>query len=142
MSLVPSLAPALLAEIHAEAFSAPWNEAAMASLLDSPGVFVRGNDQGFIMIRVIVDEAEILTVGVRPSARRSGLGRQLVEQAIVEAAGRGAGQMFLEVAESNVAARGLYSSCGFEASGLRRNYYKREDGSREDALMMVLKFPL
>ncbi len=136
------LSPVLLAEIHAEAFESPWDEAAMASLLDSPGVFVRGDDQGFIMIRVIVDEAEILTVGVRPSARRGGRGRQLVQQAIVESAARGAERMFLEVAESNEAARSLYVSCGFEVVGQRRGYYQRTDGSREDALMMALKFPL
>lgn len=137
-----ALTPAELADIHAEAFEAPWDEAAMASLLDSPGVFVRGDDQGFIMMRVIVDEAEILTVGVRPTARRGGRGRQLVEQAIVESAARGAERMFLEVAESNTAARALYVSCGFEVVGQRRGYYQRTDGSREDALMMALKFPL
>lgn len=134
--------PAELADIHAEAFEAPWDEAAMVSLLDSPGVFVLGDDQGFIMMRVIVDEAEILTVGVRPTARRGGRGRQLVEQAIVESAARGAERMFLEVAESNTAARALYVSCGFEGVGQRRGYYQRADGSREDALMMALKFPL
>lgn len=137
-----ALTPAELADIHAEAFEAPWDEAAMASLLDSPSVFVRGDDQGFIMMRVIVDEAEILTVGVRPTARRGGRGRQLVEQAIVESAARGAERMFLEVAESNTAARALYVSCGFEVVGQRRGYYQRTDGSREDALMMALKFPL
>lgn len=137
-----ALTPAELADIHAEAFEVPWDEAAMASLLDSPGVFVRGDDQGFIMMRVIVDEAEILTVGVRPTARRGGRGRQLVEQAIVESAACGAERMFLEVAESNAAARALYVSCGFEVVGQRRGYYQRTDGSREDALMMALKFPL
>lgn len=137
-----ALTPEELADIHAEAFEAPWDEAAMASLLDSPGVFVRGDNQGFIMMRVIVDEAEILTVGVRPSARRGGRGRQLVEQAIVESAARGAERMFLEVAEYNAAARALYVSCGFEVVGQRRGYYQRTDGSREDALMMALKFPL
>jgi len=137
-----SLTPALLAEIHAEAFDVPWDEAAMASLLDSPGVFVRGDDQGFVMIRVIVDEAEILTVGVRPQARRGGRGRLLVQQSIVDSAAHGAVRMFLEVAQSNEAARSLYASCGFEEVGRRRDYYQHKDGTREDALMMVLNFAL
>ncbi len=137
-----SLTPALLAEIHAEAFDVPWDEAAMASLLDSPGVFVHGDDQGFVMIRVIVDEAEILTVGVRPRARRGGRGRLLVQQSIVASAARGAVRMFLEVAQSNEAARSLYASCGFEEVGRRRDYYQHKDGTREDALMMVLNFAL
>lgn len=134
------MTPALLAEIHAEAFDAPWDEAAMASLISGAGVFVLGDDRGFVMIRVILDEAEILTIGVRPSARRGGIGRHLVEQSIVKSAVLGAERMFLEVAESNKAARGLYASCGFKEVGRRKNYYQRSDASYEDALMMVLNF--
>jgi len=134
------MTPALMAQIHAEAFDAPWDEASMASLVSGTGVFVLGDDQGFIMIRVILDEAEILTVGVRPSARRGGIGRRLVEQSVVQSAALGAERMFLEVAESNAAARGLYASCGFEEVGRRKNYYQRPDMTYEDALMMVLNF--
>lgn len=134
------MTPALLAEIHAEAFVHSWNEAAFQTLLDSPGVYVLGDERGFILIRVIIDEAEILTVGVRPSGRRQGLGRSLVQAAIVEAAGRGAERMFLEVAQSNDAAQQLYLGCGFENAGRRKNYYQLTDGSFEDAIMMVLNF--
>lgn len=133
--------PALLAAIHVEAFEAPWDAASLSSLLTSPGVFVEAEADGFILTRVVADEAEILTLAVRPSARRSGLGARLVEAAVVRAAALGVERMFLEVAKDNVAARALYARTGFSEAGRRRGYYSRNDGSREDALVLALNFP-
>lgn len=130
----------LLAEIHAEAFDSPWDEAAFAQLLESPGVSVLGDERGFILTRTIADEAEVLTIGVRPCARRQGLARGLIEKAVVVTRALGAERLFLEVAQSNVPAIGLYTACGFEQVGLRKNYYRRADGSTEHALVMVLNF--
>ena len=132
--------PAALAAIHAEAFDAPWDAASLTALLASPGVFAVEEADGFILIRVVADEAEILTLAVRPEARRSGLGARLVEAAMVRAAALGAERMFLEVAEDNVAARALYTRAGFVEAGRRRGYYARTDGSREDALVLSLNF--
>jgi ribosomal-protein-alanine N-acetyltransferase len=130
-----------LAALHAEAFETPWDEASLSTLLASPGVFAVEEPEGFILIRVVADEAEILTLAVRPSARRSGLGRHLVEAAVVRAAALGAERMFLEVAEGNVAARALYARTGFTEAGRRRGYYSRNDGTCEDALVLALNFP-
>ena len=104
-------------------------------------MFAVAEEDGFILIRVVVDEAEILTLAVRPSARRAGLGVRLVEAAVVRAAALGAERMFLEVAEGNVAARALYARSGFVEMGRRRGYYSHADGRREDALTLVLNFP-
>lgn len=138
--LFPTADPALLAAIHAEAFDAPWGEAALGELLASPGVFAVAEEGGFILIRVVADEAEILTLAVRLSSRRAGLGARLVEAAVVRAAVLGAGRMFLEVAEGNAAACALYARSGFVQMGRRRGYYSHADGSREDALTLVLNF--
>lgn len=132
--------PAALAALHAEAFDAPWDAASLSALLTSPGVFAVAEEDGFILIRVVADEAEILTLAVRPAARRGGLGGRLVEAAVVRAAALGAERMFLEVAEDNVAARALYARAGFNEAGRRRGYYARADGSREDALVLTLNF--
>ncbi|MBB4796977.1 ribosomal-protein-alanine N-acetyltransferase [Brevundimonas bullata] len=129
-----------LAALHAEAFETPWDAASLAALLASPGVFAVEEADGFILIRVVADEAEILTLAVRPAARRNGLGGRLVETAVVRAAALGAERMFLEVAEDNVAARALYARTGFTEAGRRRGYYARPDGSREDALVLGLNF--
>jgi len=88
---------------------------------------------GWAGVRVLADDAEILTVGVIPDARRRGLGAQLVTTLIDEARRRGAVQVFLEVRVDNDAAKHLYEREGFSPMGLRRGYY---DNGRMDALTM------
>lgn len=129
---------ARLAALHAEAFAAAWSEAEFADLLQQAGVFAVEEADGFILMRVVLDEAEILTLAVRPQARRAGLGGRLVGQAAVRAAQAGALRLFLEVAEDNVAARALYERAGFAQIGRRKAYYAAADGGRTDALVLGL----
>jgi ribosomal-protein-alanine N-acetyltransferase len=130
---------ALLAELHAEAFppAERWTAQAIGLLLDLPGHFGliadgAGEPLGFALGRVAAGEAEVLTLAVRPSARRAGLGRALMAALIAEAARRGAEVLFLEVSEANLAARALYAALGAHEAGRRRRYY--QDGS--DALVL------
>ena len=125
-----------LAALHAQAFAAPWEAGAFADLLAQPGVLLGVEPDGFILIRVVLDEAEILTLAVRPGARRRGLGRRLVERACDAAATAGAHSLFLEVAEDNAAARALYARAGFVEIGRRKAYYAGADGRRTDALAL------
>jgi len=131
-----------LATIHAEAFGgAAWSADAFADLLGQTGVFAAESADGFILMRVVADEAEILTLAVRPSARRGGQGAGLVGDGVIGAAARGAVRVFLEVAEDNVAARALYDRAGFAEAGRRPGYYAGADGARRDALLLVLNLP-
>jgi len=132
--------PEALAEIHAQAFDAPWDAAAFSDLLGQSGVIAVAEADGFILIRVVADEAEILTLAVRPAARRQGLGARLTAQAATAAQAQGATSLFLEVAEDNAAARGLYEALGFQPAGRRRGYYARKDGPAVDALILALNF--
>ncbi len=127
-----------LAALHAEAFHLPWSEAAFSALLEQKGVFgVRATD-GFILCRIVLDEAEILTLAVRPDARRAGLALRLTQAAADLAAQGGVERLFLEVAEDNAAARGLYARLDFVQTGRRRGYYARAEGPPADALLLVL----
>ncbi len=126
-----------LADLHAQAFDAPWSAEAFADLLDQASVFAVGTDNGFILIRVVADEAEILTLAVEPQARQRGLGGALVQHGAVEATQRGGARLFLEVAEDNAAARALYAQTGFVEAGRRVGYYARADGSATDALVLA-----
>lgn len=122
-----------LAALHAQAFDHPWPEAEIAELMASPGAFallVEG--RGFILCRSIAGEAEILTLAVSPAQRRVGIGRVLVEAAAGVAVQTGSDSLFLEVADDNVAALGLYAAAGFEPVGRRKNYY----ASGADAVVM------
>lgn len=133
---------ARLAAIHAEAFSgpheAPWSAAAFTALLEQPGVFALESPDGFILMRTVADEAEILTLAVRPTARRGGQGARLVGEGVLAAAARGAVRVFLEVADDNTAARALYAKAGFVEAGRRPGYYAGADGGRRDALLLAL----
>jgi [ribosomal protein S18]-alanine N-acetyltransferase len=127
-----------LADLHATAFDAPWDAAAFAALLDQSGVHLIERDAGFILIRVVADEAEILTLAVRPEARRAGLGLILVKAAADAAADTGASTLFLEVAEDNAPARALYARAGFSQVGKRPRYYARPGAAAVDALLLSL----
>ena len=132
---------ARLAGLHAGAFSASWDAAAFEALLGQAGVLAIEVPEGFILIRSVADEAEILTLAVDPAARRQGLGTRLVREGALASAARGATRLFLEVADDNLAALALFARAGFTEAGRRRGYYARPEGGRQDALILALNLP-
>ena len=86
----------------------------------------------FIVARPVAErEWEILNLAVAPAARRRGIGRQLLSDILA----RHPGEFFLEVRESNAAARQFYEYAGFRAITRRLRYY-RDPG--EAAIVMKL----
>ena len=154
---------ALLAELHAACFAERWDAPALASLLAMPGALaflaagalgpgeqsqveqLPGEQPpgeqplGFILLRAIAGEAEIISIGVRPEARRRGIGRRLLEAALAAAAAAGSGRLFLEVAADNWQALALYLSYDFTEVGRRPNYYQRNGGG---IMALVLSKPI
>jgi ribosomal-protein-alanine N-acetyltransferase len=90
---------------------------------------------GFIISRLIAGELHINNVAVRPEFRRQGIAAQLLAAVLSEGRGHSARLAFLEVRAGNVAAQGLYQSCGFQVAGRRKRYYNQPV---EDALLMSL----
>jgi ribosomal-protein-alanine N-acetyltransferase len=88
---------------------------------------------GWAGVLVVGETAEVMTVGVIPTARRSGTGRRLLDDLLAEAVRRGATEAFLEVRADNAAARAMYTAAGFGQLGLRRGYYA---GGKVDAVTM------
>jgi ribosomal-protein-alanine N-acetyltransferase len=125
-----------LAALHAEAFTDPWTTEALSRLMTIKGAFALANEDGFVLARALAGEAEVLTLAVRPAARRQGLGRALVEAVATRAIDAGARSLFLEVAADNGAALGLYRECGFVPVGRRGAYYRRASGPAMDALVL------
>lgn len=145
VSFEPATAAAapVLAALHAEAFSEGWTAAAFTELLAMPGASARlalvsGEPAALLLTRQAADEAEIITLATRPAARRQGLARRLLARHIEELLNQGVRSIFLEVAESNSAARALYASLGFAQAGQRTGYYKRTGGN-ENALILHRK---
>jgi ribosomal-protein-alanine N-acetyltransferase len=91
--------------------------------------------RGFLVARVAGDECELENVVLAASSQRRGLGSKLIRALIDEVRDRKVARIFLEVRESNLAARALYLKCGFAISGRRSSYYA--DPS-EDAVLYAL----
>jgi len=93
---------------------------------------------GFIVGQRIDHEWEIENVAVSGPARRNGLGSRLLSEFLDVVRKHGGRDVFLEVRESNTAARALYEKWAFVESGRRKSYY---DDPTEDALILWLAFP-
>jgi len=130
-----------IATLHGECFADPWDNEFLGRLLAQRGAFtiiatVDDLPAGFVICRAVAGEAEILSVGVRPPSRRQSLGAALVRSAIAFALREGAAEVFLEVGVENAAARALYGRLGFAEVGVRPAYYRQNQGSGADALIL------
>ncbi len=94
--------------------------------------------QGFLLLRVIEDEAEILSLGVKTRVRRNGIGKYLIEQAKLFSTSHQIKSILLEVAETNRNAIGFYKKQGFLKIGMRNNYYVFSGKNKKNALIMRL----
>ena len=117
-----------LAALHAASFHRGWSDGEFEHLLFDRNVVAHRatlgrNLVGFIVSRIVIDEAEILSIAVVASRRGKGLARQLLDLNLRRLAGLGARTVFLEVDEGNVPARRLYRRAGFREVGRRERYY-------------------
>jgi ribosomal-protein-alanine N-acetyltransferase len=94
--------------------------------------------QGFLIARGVGPEWELENIAIADPARRRGLGTRLLGEFLNIARSRGATAAFLEVRESNSAARCLYEKLAFLESGRRANYYH---DPVESAIIYCLDFP-
>lgn len=124
----------ILAALHTAVFPhAAWSEQAFLGLLNHPGSLALLHDSGgFLILRIILDEAEILTFGT--TVKRQGVGSALFFEGLERLKQAGVQQLHLEVAASNQPAQLFYKKFGFIATGQRKAYY--DDG--DDALTMRL----
>jgi ribosomal-protein-alanine N-acetyltransferase len=85
-------------------------------------VSVRGiRVAGFVVSRALAEgETELLNLAVAPGFRRQGVARKLVESLLAESPG----VVYLEVRESNRAARKFYNHMGFQEVSSRPGYYQ------------------
>lgn len=98
-------------------------------------VIEREGIQGFLVARVLDKEWEIENMAVCGSARRLGLGTRLLGEFLDRVRIAGAQSVFLEVRESNRAARALYEKWAFVQTGRRKGYYREPE---EDAITYFL----
>ncbi|MDI9408852.1 MAG: GNAT family N-acetyltransferase [Candidatus Pacebacteria bacterium] len=145
-SLSANMATAiLLEELHKNAFVDGWSIETIFEMINQPGVMtivaqkpVDGQPcpVGFLVLRLVLEEAEILTIGVLPAARRNGVARFMMSEATEILRQKRCLSLFLEVAVSNQAAQSLYRGLGFTEVGRRNRYYLHSNGLSEDALVL------
>lgn len=127
-----------LADIHAASFSQTWSEDEIAALMGGAGVFClvarRGTPYGtrrpigFIMMRSVAGEAEVLTIAVHPHHRGAGIGGLLTDAALRRLYVDGVACVFLEVDTQNAPALAVYRRRGFVQVGQRPGYYAHAAG--------------
>ncbi|MFO0726941.1 MAG: ribosomal protein S18-alanine N-acetyltransferase [Myxococcota bacterium] len=97
------------------------------------GLYTGGALVGFALVRVVLEEAELLLFGVEAARRREGLGRGLFEAVVDALAAEECSVIHLEVRAANLAAQRFYQALGFEEVGRRRAYYHSPS---DDAVLM------
>jgi len=122
----------------------PWSE---KLYVDCVGVgyecWVLAEDHvviGFGVMSFAATEAHILNIAISPDKQRNGFGEKMLQHILNIARQHDSDEVFLEVRDSNQAARTLYEKHGFVEVGIRKGYYPEEDGGegKEDAIMYAL----
>ncbi len=150
----------VIAGLHLQCFAdglggAAWSAASVAKVLSLPGSYaylavvaperaaraVAAAPAGFLLARILAGESEILSLGVATAWRRHGAARALLRAAMERAGRAGAARTLLEVAEGNVAARGLYAAEGFALVKRWPRYYRRPGGTTAAALVFARDLP-
>lgn len=135
------MTPDDMAALHMAAFTQerPWSVQEFTDLLANPLTQLETVEHGFALWRGIADEAELLTIAVRPAHQGCGIGAGLMRSWMANASGT-CDTAVLEVASDNVAAIALYTRYGFEIVAKRAAYYQRAD-TRANALVMRARLP-
>jgi ribosomal-protein-alanine N-acetyltransferase len=133
-----------LAALHAGALPPGWPALELAACCgDTSRALLKAAEgerlHGFALLQFAADEAEILAFAVARESRGQGCAASLMRAAINLCASRFVTCIYLEVAESNEPARGLYEKFGFMAVARRKNYYRSASSAPETALIMKLR---
>ena len=128
---------AIMATAFDPRYGEAWTRGQCLGVMAMPGIrlmlaCVGDASVGFAMVRIIMDEAELLLLAVSPDARRGGIGSALLRAVIAECTDADVVRLHLEVRSGNDAVR-LYARHGFAKQGERRCYYRGAAGRTYDA---------
>lgn len=147
----PSDVPAMMALADDFASAAHWNEYSYRQIFELPRprrlafILESGTSDksaehgisGFVIALAEGPEWEIENIVVGPGSQRRGCGSHLLRALLDKAREERVSRIFLEVRESNVAARAFYAAATFTVNGRRKSYYRNPE---EDALLMEYIF--
>jgi [ribosomal protein S18]-alanine N-acetyltransferase len=132
-----------ICDIHTASFDRPWGLSEFERMLseETSLAHVAGEERSgklgaFVLSRIAVDEAEILSIAVRPDRRGEGHSARILVAHHDVLALNGVKTVFLEVETGNGPALALYHRQGYTEVARRDAYYKRSDGTAATALVM------
>ncbi|PJG84482.1 ribosomal protein S18-alanine N-acetyltransferase [Conservatibacter flavescens] len=131
-----------LYQIEQAAHETPWT---MGTLKNNQGEryfnlkLVQQNQiVGFAICQLVLDEATLFNIAIAPQSQGQGFGKYLLQTLINTLREKNITTLWLEVRQSNQKAQCLYSTLGFNEVDIRKNYYPKSDGGRENAVVMAL----
>jgi ribosomal-protein-alanine N-acetyltransferase len=132
---------AAIARLHADSFRRGWSDGEIEGMLLDRNVVahraaIGRNFAGFVISRIALDEAEILSVAVTQAYRGRAVARSLLRHHLGRLAALGIRTVFLEVDEGNASALRLYRRAGFVEVGRREGYYLNAAGKPAAALVL------
>ena len=132
------MTPAEMAELHRAEPTGQraWSETEFSAMLSASNAVSVTCDAGFAVGQVIVDEAELFLIMTKPEHRKQGVGHRILATFEQQAFQNAVRRIILEVADTNEAARALYSANGYQQIAVRKNYYTFPNGSHADAIVM------
>jgi ribosomal-protein-alanine N-acetyltransferase len=121
----------------------PWNEKTFASCIGgryfAEQLTESQNTVGFYVGELVIDEATLMDICVKPNEQGKGFGKSLLNQFLTKAKTKGASKVWLEVRAKNISAQMLYMNAGFIEVNRRTGYYPSNTGfGYEDAIVMSL----
>ena len=132
------MTPAEMAELHRAEPTGQraWSETEFSAMLSASNALSVTCDVGFALGQVIVDEAELFLIMTKPEHRKQGVGHHILAMFEQQAFQNAVRRIILEVADTNEAARALYSANRYRQIAVRKNYYSFPNGSHADAIVM------
>lgn len=127
-----------IAELEQEIFTDAWTQTGIEeTFAQTHSVIVVAEEeskiQGYCILYVVLDEAEIARIGVTERLRHSGVGSLILQFGEKICKEKGVERLLLDVREGNLPARKFYEKHGFLVDGVRKNFY---DNPKEDGVLM------
>ena len=127
-----------IAELEQEIFTDAWTQTGIEeTFVQSHSVIVVAEEdskiQGYCILSVVLDEAEIARIGVTERVRHGGVGSLILQFGEKICKEKGVERLLLDVREGNLPARKFYEKHGFLVDGIRKNFY---DNPKEDGVLM------
>lgn len=116
------------------------NRNLISRLIEREQIFLISDNNdlsGFLVEQVVLDEAELIQIIIRPDKQRLGLARGSLILWHADLKRRQVSKVFLEVRDGNDAALHLYQKLGYQINGSRKNYYSK-GAEKFDAMLMGL----